>query len=132
MGDGTVGPDNLRPGVVANPAGDGPLTGVVQVDLAGSSACARVTGRQLRCWGGGTSGELGTGDPATDPLPVTTRNVADTGPLVTVATIGSGLNHRCVVLTNGQARCFGSNAAGQLGNGVTGGSSALPVVVGVP
>jgi len=53
------------------------------------------------------------------------RNAADTGPLVGVTQLETSLNHTCARLANGQARCWGYNGYGGLGDG-TDESSALP------
>ena len=127
LGDGTTDP-SARPVTVDNPAGDGDLTGVTSIRAGGDHTCAIVTGKQVRCWGRNEDGELGTGDDDQRLLPAATRNVVNSAALANVKGLGVGTATTCAVLTNGQARCWGRNDAGQLGNDSTRPSN-LPVVV---
>lgn len=118
LGDGTE-TERSRPVVVLDTDGLGPLTGVAEVAGGESRACARLTGGQARCWGRNGEGALGDGTTTDRPLPVIVSNPAGTGPLQRVADLTSGSGHNCALLTNGQARCWGDNDAGQLGDGTT-------------
>jgi hypothetical protein len=60
---------------------------------------------------------------------VVVRNRTDTRPLTGVQRVTTGGYHSCAVLTNRQARCWGSGTAGELGSGPPGSSSSLPVIV---
>ena len=44
------------------------------------------------------------------------------------AVIANGYTHTCALLSNASARCWGANAAGQLGDGYNA-QSPLPVIV---
>lgn len=48
------------------------------------------------------------------------------------ARVSAGGRHACAVTPGGALRCWGDNAAGQLGTGGAGGSSATPVAVPGP
>jgi alpha-tubulin suppressor-like RCC1 family protein len=95
-----------------------PLTRVTSISVGASQTCAVLTNHQARCWGSNFSRELGNpgvGDVARHA--VTVLNSAGTGPLTGVARISAGQNFTCAVLTNGQARCWGSSTFGQTGTG---------------
>jgi alpha-tubulin suppressor-like RCC1 family protein len=66
------------------------------------------------CWGTGGFGERAT--PAALPV---------VGPEHAVA-LAAGRNHTCALFSDGEVRCFGAGASGQLGGGLTT-SSSLPV-----
>ena len=69
-----------------HPLGQVPgLTGVTQIDATSASTCAVTSSGSLYCWGGNSSGTLGTGD--TNPRPTPTQ-VAITGHVVKVS-VGS-------------------------------------------
>jgi len=51
-----------------------------------------------------------------------------TGPLTGVAAVSGGSQYTCALMRDGTARCWGENAAGELGDG-TFASSPLPVPV---
>jgi len=85
--------------------------------------CALLDNGQLKCWGQGTSGQLGAG---------TSQNygdgpgemgaslpVVDLGPGRTAVSVGAGVAHTCARLDNGQVKCWGDNGFGQLGQGNT-------------
>jgi alpha-tubulin suppressor-like RCC1 family protein len=132
MGDGTKGVDRLRPVAVRSVSGAGRLTGITQVDAGEDQTCARTATGQARCWGLNDSGQLGDGTEENRLRPVIVRNVADTGPLVSVRRVTSGGYHSCAVLTNGQARCWGYGFDGELGDGPPEDSNSNPVVVSNP
>ena len=126
LGRGPAG--NVEPpAVVLTSDGSGPLTGVTALSAAAATTCARRSSGTVLCWGDGPLGD-GTGDD--HPLPVTVQNVAGTAPLTDVAAIDTRNAQRCVLLSFGQARCWGANTSGQLGHPrTTATSSLLPVAV---
>jgi alpha-tubulin suppressor-like RCC1 family protein len=102
------------------------LTGNVTAIATGhSSACAVVTpkgdagpdagvGGVLYCWGDNTYGELGTGSTAPSMVPIEVTALGSH-----VASVSVGIDFACAILDDGTVDCWGSNAAGQLGNGTT-------------
>ena len=81
------------------------------------------TGAAL-CWGSNAFGQLGDGNLGTNsdtPVPVADGH--------TFATISAGDQHTCGVTVAGIALCWGSNAAGALGDGNEGVGSDTPVAV---
>ncbi len=129
IGDGAGSPLRIaRP--VLNVAGTGPLDGVTQVSSGYFHTCARLANGQARCWGSNLGGQLGDGTFEDRDIPVVVTNAAGDGPLTGVRAITAGNLHTCAVLSSGQVRCWGSNEAGQLGNGGQGLSPRRrPVVV---
>lgn len=74
-------------------------------------SCARAVDGSLRCWGANPHNELGDGDPAMLRLEsVTTRGVSDT------AAMALGAAFSCAANDAGEARCWGSNEWGGLGD----------------
>jgi alpha-tubulin suppressor-like RCC1 family protein len=91
------------------------------LDTGSSSTCAIVTGGQLRCWGSGSSGQLGygnTNDIGDNEAPGSAGPV-DLGAGRKAVAVSAGSNETCAVLDNGALRCWGANASGQLGYGNT-------------
>ena len=129
LGTGTVFP-TTRPVVVRRQGGTA-LTGVVAIFAGVDTTCAQVTGGQVRCWGYDTSGQNGDGtigSPDGRKVPTPVRNLTNTGNLLNVTQLHMGGSHACVRLSNGEARCWGENGDGQLGNG---GTTDKPVPVKV-
>jgi alpha-tubulin suppressor-like RCC1 family protein len=122
LGDGTTGDaehERNSPMIVrTSPAGPA-LTDVVQVATGAFHTCARLMDGTVRCWGVNTNGQVGDG--TTDPInapnltPVTVRDEFG-AVLDDVAWISAGSNHTCAQLADGTARCWGSNASGQVGD----------------
>jgi hypothetical protein len=93
----------------------------------------RDTGN-VRCWGRGDEGQLGSGVAGSSDVPVIVSN------LTTGAASDAGDGSSCTLLGDGTVRCWGRNVEGQLGNGdnspasapvtVTGLSGAIDVAVG--
>ena len=106
------------------------LTGVVQVEMGPASTCGLRNDGTVWCWGIPDAGRLGnnsTNNPAvTDFLPNDPTNY-DSYPtpqgvagLTGVVSITVGSSHACGLRGDGTVWCWGSNGAGQLGNGAGG------------
>ncbi len=55
----------------------------------------------------------------TDVPGITVGNAEDRAALTGVTQVTAGANHSCARLSNGEARCWGDNEDGQLGDGTT-------------
>lgn len=130
LGDGT-GLDRPRPVAVRRPRNvPGPLTDVAEIVIGSVTGCARLDGGQVRCWGGDFQGTLGDGsaNQSTSSRAVVVRADSGPGPLVGVARVDRGGDHTCTRQVSGQARCWGPNYFGALGDGSTT-NRGRPVVV---
>lgn len=99
-------------------------SGVTRIATAANFACA-LTATGVQCLGDNSNGQLGNGSIGaafnSTPSPVT--NITEG-----VSQLSATLSHACVVTATGGVKCWGANAAGQLGNNATT-PSGLPVVV---
>jgi alpha-tubulin suppressor-like RCC1 family protein len=133
LGDGTAGGSSNRPVRVVGVNGTGSLTGVTQIAAGGVSTCARLSSGQARCWGDNGNGQLGNGSTNPSAHPVVVQNPAGTGPLSGIAQVVVGSDGAaCARLTSGQARCWGTQYEGTLGNGQATGTRMRPVTVKNP
>jgi hypothetical protein len=80
--------------------------------------CAILDDGQLRCWGSSGYGQLAQGNndtigdnPGESTVPV------NLGAGRTAVAVSADESHACAILDNGQLRCWGKNATGQLGLG---------------
>jgi alpha-tubulin suppressor-like RCC1 family protein len=106
------------------------LASSVSTIAAGSGfTCAATTDGGAKCWGDGASGQLGNGTSANSTLPSSVLDGTGSSALGGVVTISAGFENACALTTGGTVLCWGANGAGQLGNGVAGSASALPVEV---
>ncbi|MES2176702.1 MAG: Ig-like domain-containing protein [Gemmatimonadota bacterium] len=74
----------------------------------------------IRCWGNNSLGQLGNGTTSTsiDPVNVNLSGIALALPQTKVSVSQQGIgDHTCLLDDAGQAYCWGSNTAGQLGDG---------------
>ncbi len=85
------------------------LTGADAVSAGGAHACARLTSGELRCWGGNSRGQLGTGSALPSRAPVSVIGLHG------VVSFAAGAGHTCAVVEGGQLYCWGANDRGQLG-----------------
>lgn len=90
------------------------LPPVVAVAPGGTFTCALSAGSGgVKCWGLGTSGELGNGSTASSLSPVDV-----TGLTSGVAALAAGYQYACALSSGGGGvRCWGFNMAGNLGDG---------------
>jgi alpha-tubulin suppressor-like RCC1 family protein len=92
--------------------------GVTQMAAGYYHACAVLTDKKVRCWGRNEEGETGQ-DIGTTMLPTP----VEVPGLSNVVMVAATFNSTCVLFTDKTIKCFGSNASGELGNGV--GSDSL-------
>ena len=89
--------------------------------------CGLTAAGQAWCWGDNSTGQLGDGVTASESTAVTVQS--PTG--VTFDRLAAGGTHTCG-LTAGGADCWGSNSAGQLGDGDPDSYELVPVQVTMP
>ena len=106
LGDGTT-TNGLVPVPVA-----GLSSGVSAVAAGGFHSCAITTAGATVCWGQNVYGQLGDGTTTDSPTPV-----AAFGLSAGTAAVTGGTYHTCAITTAGEARCWGSNNTGQIGDG---------------
>ncbi|MBK8695317.1 MAG: hypothetical protein IPN17_24355 [Deltaproteobacteria bacterium] len=80
-----------------------------------SSGCALLNDSTVRCFGRNEFGDFGIPSGTSWSFPYAT-SFAVPG-LTGAVALGGGINHRCVLMQDGTARCWGRNHTGQLGNG---------------
>lgn len=89
------------------------------LDANGYSSCAVLKGGALRCWGWGTSGQLGLGNTNSigdNELPSSVGPV-DLGAGRKARAVALGEDHTCAIVDTGQVRCWGDGGLGKLGTG---------------
>jgi alpha-tubulin suppressor-like RCC1 family protein len=93
----------------------------VHLALGDNHTCAVLSDATVRCWGANTDGQLGLSDRATRG-----DQAGEMGDALAAVPLGAGLRplkvvagsaHTCVLFEDGQVKCWGDNAYGQLGLG---------------
>lgn len=87
------------------------VTGINLVSSGGSHTCERSTGSTIKCFGYNASGQLGSGNAASQSAAIPIDG------LLGVTAVSAGLNHTCVMIDSKAVKCWGSNKYGQLGDG---------------
>ncbi len=89
--------------------------GVQALALGGWHSCALTADGGIKCWGRNNDGQLGDGTPEWRRLaPVDVVGLSSS-----VQALSAGSLHTCATLAGGNAKCWGNNSAGQLGDGTT-------------
>lgn len=93
-------------------------TGAQVTDVAAGDnhVCALSSDGQLKCWGLGSSGQLGNGNTFNQQIPPAIGVNLDG---VTSSQVTAGAAHTCALRSDGKARCWGLGADGRLGRGST-------------
>jgi alpha-tubulin suppressor-like RCC1 family protein len=99
-------------------------TSVSQIAAGFDDMCALMNDGSARCWGNNNFGQLGDGTVSVQNVPVTVKIASNN-----IKQIAAGSTHACALLTDNSVRCWGSNSAGQLGDGSTVKRSLVPVSV---
>ena len=120
LGNDTVVAESA-PMTVVNGSGDtNPLEEIVQISAGDFHTCARTSGEEVRCWGKGTEGQLGSDDSTDKDHPVAVvEEDGSANPLGDIVQVSSGGDYTCILSFGGSVFCWGSGADGRLGNGGT-------------
>jgi alpha-tubulin suppressor-like RCC1 family protein len=121
--------DTFTPTGVTLPPGSGLIGALV---AAADQTCVVMATGSVLCWGGNQNGELllepdETGE---DGFALSPRAI-ELG--FSVAQLATGVTHSCALGTDGQVRCWGDNAQGQIGDGtVTDALDPTPAQISCP
>jgi alpha-tubulin suppressor-like RCC1 family protein len=118
IGDGTFN-DAATPRNVKGPSGSGVLSNIVDLDAGEHHTCAHMADGTARCWGDNSDGQIGDGSFTDRNLPRTVRAGSGTGATTGIVELFVNQFSTCAVLTSSQARCWGFDGNGILGDGNT-------------
>ena len=91
----------------------GNLTGIAAIAVGESHACTRQADGTGRCWGYNIYGQVGDNTTSNRNQPTT---VAGLGGVTLTAVTANG-DHSCARTAGGNAKCWGDNANGSIGDG---------------
>ena len=92
----------------------GLTSGVTAITSGIMHSCALLGSGSVKCWGANNYGQLGDGTTSNRNEPAQVSGLTSG-----VVSISGGYEHTCAVLTNGEAKCWGRNGYGELGDGTT-------------
>ncbi len=121
LGDGTIALQRLTPVAVV-----GHSEGVTYLASGWSHTCSLSGGGAMKCWGDDGHGQLGLGTMIRRSTPSTAIQFGATATALAV-----GNNHTCALTNSGDAKCWGDNRYGQVGDGSFGQRSMPTTVSGL-
>ena len=86
--------------------------------------CALLNSGQVTCWGQDWDNQLGNGSSTADVVSPPSTVTLPGGSTATAITAGE--RHTCALLNTGQVTCWGGDLVGELGNGSSAGTQAVP------
>ncbi len=119
--DGQVGNASFVQQMSAVPV----MNDAVSLSLGTATSCAIDTSRKLFCWGRNVYKTID------QTMAIKTAPTAVAG-ATAVVQVAVGSDHVCALFDGGVAKCWGSNASGQLGNGQTSTTAQPMTTVAVP
>ena len=114
LGDGGSSTNTNAPSSTAIDLGTGRTA--VAVSAGTHHTCAILDNGDLKCWGYDQYGQLGDGGTNTDTNAPSSTAI-DLGTGRTAVAVSAGYYHTCVILDNGDLKCWGYDYYGQLGDG---------------
>ncbi|HET9049492.1 MAG TPA: hypothetical protein VFN29_11095 [Chiayiivirga sp.] len=118
LGDGSSTSHSLPSLVRVGPDAQSVPLATRQVAAGSAHSCALTPTGEVRCWGGNSYGELGTGSDKPELWPAATRAASGVAAISDVSQVSSGNSHNCGLVGTGsesQIWCWGYNDYGQLG-----------------
>src|SRR5262245_61938694 len=128
----------LPAGADGNDAPGAPLA-FRSLSLGEGHSCAILPNAQVKCWGEGGGGRLGSGDGARrgdqpgemgDHLPYVDLGTSSPGVPHRVTALAAGEFHTCALLATGQVKCWGIGGNGALGYGDNAARGDSPIEMG--
>ena len=118
LGDGRAINAPTPVNVHTNSSESTPLSEIVAISSGGYHTCALTNKGNVKCWGYGSSGQLGHGKTSDAPTPVDVlTNSSESTPLSGIVAISSGAQNTCALTNKGNVKCWGFGENGQLGHG---------------
>jgi alpha-tubulin suppressor-like RCC1 family protein len=112
--------DQLTPTRVHDPdsAANNWNKAILKVSVGGHFACAIDEDNRGYCWGNSYENATGTGDGSYPKVPKRIHKPNGSANWdATFIDISAGMDHTCAIRSSGEARCWGTELYGQLGNG---------------
>ena len=88
----------------------------VYLDAGYDHTCAILDNGDLTCWGSDAKGQLGNGAGSSSDVSSLSTSVISLGSGRTAISVSAGGTHTCAQLDNGQLKCWGNRADGQVGD----------------
>ncbi|MDB3859007.1 hypothetical protein N9289_03225, partial [Candidatus Poseidonia sp.] len=88
-----------------------------KMSVGSGHTCAILDNGDLKCWGWDGAGQLGDGGSTNTNTNAPSSTAIDLGTGRTAVAVSSGSVYTCAILDNGDMKCWGYGASGNLGDG---------------
>ncbi len=130
LGNGTKSTKEHPTTVIAAQGSSNSLSGIVHINSGNEHTCALTKSGGVKCWGNGTTGQLGNGTFNTALSPVDVIAAQGSSDLLSgIVQISSGDEHSCALTNSQTVLCWGDRSYGQLGQRVSNANFSAPVAV---